>query len=80
VLCIPLQHRFANGIEPGDAVVVAERNATGHFLNVSGRVEIVAIGKLPLQLPGEQFADGRLSTSGGAHQENDHGNIIANYG
>ena len=80
MLRIPLQQRFANGTEPGDAVVVAEWNAAGHFLNVCGRVEIVGVRKFPLELRGEQFADGRLSGSGGAHQENDHGNIIAAYG
>jgi hypothetical protein len=43
-------------------------------------MKIVAVGKIPLELRGEKFADSRLAGSGGAHQENDHGNIIAGYG
>ena len=76
-LRLPFEHRIANAFEPRDAVLVAERNPVRHFFNVRGRVKIVAIRKIPLEMCGEQFADGRLSRSGGAHQENDHGNIIA---
>jgi hypothetical protein len=67
-------------MEPRDAVFVVERNTVGHFFDVGGRVKIVAIGKFPFEFRGEQFADGRLSRSGGAHDENDHGKIIAGYG
>src|SRR5260370_20507477 len=71
VLRFPLEHRFAQGMEPRDAVFVGERNAARHFLNVGWRMEIVRVSKLPLELRGEAFADGRFSGSGWAHQKND---------
>jgi hypothetical protein len=43
-------------------------------------MKTVAIRKLPVQLCGEQFADGGLAGSGGAHHENNHGRIIVGYG
>src|SRR6267143_4310371 len=78
-LRVPLFHRFTNGIQPGDAVVVVEGHAVGHFLDIRRRMETVAIRKFPSKLPGQQFADGGLSGSGGAHQESDHGSIFSNY-
>src|SRR6266478_6494589 len=78
-LRVPLFHGLTNGIQPGDAVVVVERYAVRHFLDVGRRMKVVAVGKFPSKLRSQQLADGGLSGSGGTHQEDDHGSIFSNY-
>src|SRR5260370_25518054 len=76
----PSQHGLANGIEPRDAVAIVERDAARHFLDVGGRMKPFARNQTPTELGTKQFADGGFAGPGGAHQKDDHGNIIANYG
>ncbi len=77
---IPSQHSLANGIEPRDAVAIFERDAARHFLDVGWRMKRVAVNETPTELGSKQFADSGFAGPGGAHQKDDHGNIIANYG
>ena len=40
----------------------------------------VAVNESPTELGSKQFANGGFAGAGGAHQKDDHGSIIANYG
>jgi hypothetical protein len=61
-----------NGIEPGCAIRIAERNAPMHLFPVLARVKIVRIQKNPLQALRQQFTDGGLSGAGDTHDEDNH--------
>jgi hypothetical protein len=53
--------------QPRPAVVVVERDARPHLLDVLRRVELVALGEVPAETGHELGGDGRLPGAGDAH-------------
>jgi hypothetical protein len=65
-------HDVDDAIEPRRAIVVGQRNARAHLLDVGGRMQVVRIDQRPAEPRGERGPDGRLAAAGNAHQHDDH--------
>src|SRR5688572_7805024 len=69
-------HQTVDPRQPGTAIGVVERYATGHLGDVRWRVQIVRVDELPLQ-PLRQCPTHRgLACSGRAHHDDDHGSTL----
>src|SRR6266571_2631716 len=58
-----------DGVEPRPAVLVGERDALVHLLDIGGRVEPIAVLEFPAEAPGQQRADGALAGARDAHDD-----------
>lgn len=65
----------AQGRQPRLAVGIVERDSLLHLGDAGWGVERVSIGKLPAKFLGEQPADGCLSGTGDAHENEDQGSL-----
>ena len=72
-LSIPATDGFAKRLQPGHAIGVVQRDAVRHFFNVGSGMKIVSVGKLPVKLGGEEFANRGFTGSSRAHDDEDHG-------
>jgi hypothetical protein len=60
-----------DGAQPGQPVLVGERDPGAHLLDVGGRVEVVGLGVVPAQPAGQALADGRLAAAGHPDHQQD---------
>src|SRR5262245_44802819 len=71
----PAREIFGDGAahraEPGPPVVVRERKAAMHLLDVGGRMHVVGVEEGPPETLGERAADRRLAGPGNAHDDDD---------
>jgi hypothetical protein len=66
-----------DAVEPRPAIVVGERDAGAHLLDVGGRMQVVRVDQRPAEGGRERRADRRLARSRHAHQHDDHGCCFA---
>ena len=68
-----LDEGSAERFEPGPAVLVGQRGAVAHFLDIGLRMILVAIEKRRMQRPPEGRAHGRFTRRADAHHDDDAG-------
>src|ERR1035438_7554057 len=66
-------HPGPDGPQPWPAVVVGQRQAGPHLLDVRGGMEVISVGERPAPPPGEHGPHRRLATAGQAGHDQDHG-------
>jgi hypothetical protein len=65
-------HPGRDGSQPGPAVLVGERDAGVHLLDVLCRVEVVGVGETPVQPAGQHGADRGLAAARYSGHDHDH--------
>src|SRR5277367_4233239 len=71
-VAMPAEKNVVQAVEPGDAVLVSERNAGMHFLPIGFAVVAIAFGEGPAGELYQFCSNGGFSGAGDSHQDNDH--------
>jgi hypothetical protein len=58
--------------QPRRAIVVGQRDPVAHFLDVGGRMEIIAVEELPAKAVAQQMTHGGLAGGRDPHQQEQH--------
>src|SRR5260221_309919 len=58
-----------DGLEPGEAIGIVQRDTAAHLGDVRGRMEIIGFGKAPAEAAGEERAHRRFAGSRNAHDD-----------
>ena len=62
-----------NRAQPRPAVLIGQRNALPHLVDVRRRMKRIGVAELPLERSGEERSDSRFAASGNAHHDKDGG-------
>jgi hypothetical protein len=77
VVLAQLDNQLVQALQPGQAIFVVQRLASGHFGDVLRRMKVVSVEKGIIQAPRQGATDGRLTGTGDAGEDDNPSHFLA---